>query len=235
MNISDIEKREVTERITHKDDTIVLNYTGQLKDFGDTLEDGTIIDHGKLWEFLTRYRMLIKLANITDINGKCVIRQDAIKYDTALELGCDWGHCFEAIQSGFKEVFGIEVMKSSVDHGVKLGRNVTHGIMEKLPYGNGVFDIVISNHVLEHSTDVDKTIKEIKRVTKRNGWGLHTLPLDIDGSKLATGGFHNVHLSAEEFIELFTNSGFNLVNSFYLWNHDKEDFTMVLRRCGDDK
>jgi ubiquinone/menaquinone biosynthesis C-methylase UbiE len=230
MNISEIENREIEERVIHKDDEIILNYTGQLKSFGDVLEDGTVIDHGKMWEFLTRYRTLIKLANITDINGKCIIRQDAIKYDTALELGCDWGHCFEAIHSGFKDVFGIEVMKSSVELGTSLGRNITHGIMEDLPYRNAVFDIVISNHVLEHSTDIEKTIKEIKRVTKHNGWGLHTLPLDIDGSKLATGGFHNVHLSGNEFIELFTNNGFNLVNSFYLWNHDKEDFTLILRR-----
>ena len=230
MNISEIENREIEERVIHKDDEIILNYTGQLKSFGDVLEDGTVIDHGKMWEFLTRYRTLIKLANITDINGKCIIRQDAIKYDTALELGCDWGHCFEAIHSGFKDVFGIEVMKSSVELGTSLGRNITHGIMEDLPYRNAVFDIVISNHVLEHSTDIEKTIKEIKRVTKHNGWGLHTLPLDVDGSKLATGGFHNVHLSGNEFIELFTNNGFNLVNSFYLWNHDKEDFTLILRR-----
>jgi len=230
MNISEIENREIEERVIHKDDEIILNYTGQLKSFGDVLEDGTVIDHGKMWEFLTRYRTLIKLANITDINGKCIIRQDAIKYDTALELGCDWGHCFEAIHSGFKDVFGIEVMKSSVELGTSLGRNITHGIMEDLPYRNAVFDIVISNHVLEHSTDIEKTIKEIKRVTKHNGWGLHTLPLDIDGSKLATGGFHNVHLSGNEFIELFTNNGFNLVNGFYLWNHDKEDFTLILRR-----
>ena len=230
MNISEIENREIEERVIHKDDEIILNYTGQLKSFGDVLEDGTVIDHGKMWEFLTRYRTLIKLANITDINGKCIIRQDAIKYDTALELGCDWGHCFEAIHSGFKDVFGIEVMKSSVELGTSLGRNIAHGIMEDLPYRNAVFDIVISNHVLEHSTDIEKTIKEIKRVTKHNGWGLHTLPLDVDGSKLATGGFHNVHLSGNEFIELFTNNGFNLVNSFYLWNHDKEDFTMILRK-----
>ena len=230
MNISEIENREIEERVIHKDDEIILNYTGQLKSFGDVLEDGTVIDHGKMWEFLTRYRTLIKLANITDINGKCIIRQDAIKYDTALELGCDWGHCFEAIHSGFKDVFGIEVMKSSVELGTSLGRNITHGIMEDLPYKKAVFDMVISNHVLEHSTDIEKTIKEIKRVTKHNGWGLHTLPLDIDGSKLATGGFHNVHLSGNEFIELFTNNGFNLVNGFYLWNHDKEDFTLILRR-----
>lgn len=230
MKLSEIEKREVSERIAHKDDVAVLNYTGVFRDFGDILEDGTIIDHGKLWEFLTRYRTLLKLANITDINGKCIIRPDAVKYDTALELGCDWGHCFEAIQSGFKEVFGIEVMKSSVDHGTRLGRNIIHGIMEKLPYANKVFNIVISNHVLEHSTDIEATVKEISRVTKPNGWGLHTLPLDIDGAKLATGGFHNVHLSSNEFIELFTSNGFTLVNSFFLWNHDKEDFTLILRR-----
>jgi ubiquinone/menaquinone biosynthesis C-methylase UbiE len=233
VKLSEIEKREIDERTIHKDDKIVLNYTGQFKDFGDTLEDGTIIDHGKLWEFLTRYRMLIKLANVTDINGKCIIRQDAVKYDTALELGCDWGHCFDAIHSGFIEVYGIEVMKSSVELGNRLGRNVQYGIMEDLPYSNKVFDIVISNHVLEHSTDILKTVKEIKRVTKHNGWGLHTLPLDVDGSKLVVGGFHNVHLSAKEFIELFSNNGFNLVNSFYLWNHDKEDFTIILRRNSD--
>jgi ubiquinone/menaquinone biosynthesis C-methylase UbiE len=233
MQISEIEKREIEERKLHKDDKIVFNYTGLFKDFGDTLEDGTIIDHGKLWEFLTRYRTLLKLANITDINGKCIIRPDAIKYDTALELGCDWGHCFEAIHSGFKEVFGLEVMKLSVDHGNKLGRNVYHGIMEDLPYSNNIFDIVISNHVLEHSTDIDKTIKEIKRVTKPNGWGLHTLPIDVDGSKIAIGGFHNVNLSSAEFIELFTKNGFYLVSDFWLWNHDKEDYTMVLRRGND--
>lgn len=230
MEIKSIENREVTERKEHKDDPIRLNYTGLFTNYGDTLEDGTKIDHGKLWEYLSRYRMLLKLANISDINGKCIINENSVKYDTALELGCDWGHCFEAIQSGFKKVYGVEVMQSAVDRGIGYGRNIKHGLMEIIPYENSFFDIVISNHVLEHSTNINKTIQEIKRVTKSNGWGLHTLPLDLDGSKLATGGFHCVNLSHQEFLSLFADNGFKIINSFYLWNHDKEDFTIITRK-----
>jgi ubiquinone/menaquinone biosynthesis C-methylase UbiE len=230
MNISDIEAKEVTEREIHKEDKIILNYTGVFHSFGDILEDGTIIDHGRLWEYLTRYRMMMKLANIPDVNGNCVLRKDSIKYDRALELGCDWGHCFEAIGAGFKEVFGVEVMQSSVDLGINYGRSIKHGLIEEIPYKDDYFDIVISNHVLEHSSGIEKTVKEIERVTKSGGWGLHTLPLDLDGSNLVVGGFHQVGLSNTEFVKLFTNNGFNLINTFWFWNHDKEDFTFIVRK-----
>lgn len=40
---------------------------------------------------------------------------------------------------------------------------------ESIPYGDGVFDIVLCNNVLEHLSDPEKVFKEVYRVLKKGG------------------------------------------------------------------
>lgn len=48
---------------------------------------------------------------------------------------------------------------------------------ERWPYEDGSFDLVVSNHVLEHVTDLDFVFSEIRRVLKDGGVSLHLFPL----------------------------------------------------------
>lgn len=233
--LKEIEDRELVQRNTNIENInngqkIILNYTGTWSDIGDELENGEIIDHGRLWEYLTRYRAMMKLANITDINGKCILNKGAIKYERCLELGSDWGHVFDALFNAFNDVYGIEPQKWAADRAKQFKRRVKHGVMEDTGFKDGFFDAVISNHVIEHGESLDVVIKEIGRITKSGGWGIHTVPCLIDGSDIATGGIHISSFNYEEIIEKFTEYNFDIIRSFWLWNHDQEDFTVIMRK-----
>ncbi len=47
-------------------------------------------------------------------------------------------------------------------------------------YGDGVFDYVISNHVLEHVTMEEKAVHEVKRVLKQSGKWVFSFPICTD-------------------------------------------------------
>ena len=47
--------------------------------------------------------------------------------------------------------------------------SLRHGDVRKLPYGNGVFDLVMTAHVLEHLVDPSVALREMVRVLKPGG------------------------------------------------------------------
>lgn len=46
---------------------------------------------------------------------------------------------------------------------------IDKGFAEKLPYKDETFDVVFCSHVLEHVNEEDKSLKEIRRVLKKDG------------------------------------------------------------------
>lgn len=92
-----------------------------------------------------------------------------------LDVGCGAGYAmFKAKNERNCRVEGIDPNPGA--HGV--GRflkelvdvpEIKQGFAEKLPYDDGLFDIVYSSHVLEHVNDEQKSLKEMKRVLKNDG------------------------------------------------------------------
>jgi len=60
----------------------------------------------------------------------------------------------------------IEKIKSKINHS-----NIKFEVadIEQLPYDDNTFDLVMAHHVIYHSSDKDKAISELKRVTKPGG------------------------------------------------------------------
>lgn len=228
--VAEVEKREVDDREKSKDNAVVLNYTGLWDSSGAVLEDGHLVSHGALWEFLTRYRYMMKLANITDINGVCILDKSAIKMERIVEYGCDWGHAFSVFEPYFKEVYGIEPMGKNVKRGRSQGRSIYHGIMEETPWTNEYFDVCVSHHVLEHGKSPEAILSEMYRILKVGGWAVHTLPCSIDGLVDGETAIHKCNLSYLEWLAKFEEHGFDIIRDFWLWNHDREDWTIVARR-----
>jgi len=46
-----------------------------------------------------------------------------------------------------------------------------------IPYGNGSFDVILCNHVLEHIVDDYKAMSELYRVLKPGGWAILQVPI----------------------------------------------------------
>lgn len=95
-----------------------------------------------------------------------------------LEIGCAQGYYLTKALEKSKNVFGIDISKNFVEKARKSGATTKIASGEKIPFKNNYFDFVLCTETLEHIPDWKKTIKEIKRVLKKNGKVVITIPLE---------------------------------------------------------
>jgi len=91
-----------------------------------------------------------------------------------LEIGGGTGH-----QAQILTQLGLDVV--SIDLPTSQYRNhLVHPVMtydgRQLPFADQSFDIVFSSNVLEHVEDLGTLHREIRRVLKTDGFGLHVMP-----------------------------------------------------------
>ncbi len=87
-----------------------------------------------------------------------------------LEVGSGMGHLVGQLEDTF-ETYGMDVNHWAV----KQSKPAIHtsqlqtASAQELPYGDGVFNVVIIKHIVEHLPDPRKAIQEIGRVTEKGG------------------------------------------------------------------
>lgn len=64
----------------------------------------------------------------------------------------------------------VEILRLKADREKISQDKIVKAVAEKLPFGNNSFDFIYCFTVLEHVLDVEKSIKEMIRVTKKNGY-----------------------------------------------------------------
>ncbi len=89
-----------------------------------------------------------------------------------LDVGCGLGGFILACQDNGIKALGLEIDHYAAEIArLRLGGNesvvVSDG--ENLPFGNDSFDIVTSITVIEHVKDIEKSLREARRVLKRGG------------------------------------------------------------------
>ena len=101
---------------------------------------------------------------------------------TILDAGCGRGfyvHAFTYFNS-LKEICGIDVMDKYLTvakkHITDKRVHLQNASIYKLPYPDNHFDVVVSSEVMEHLEDDVKALKELKRVLKKDGIILITVP-----------------------------------------------------------
>lgn len=52
--------------------------------------------------------------------------------------------------------------------------------IQKMPFDDNSFDVVICNHVLEHVDDDRQAMREVYRVLKKGGWAILQVPIDYN-------------------------------------------------------
>ena len=102
---------------------------------------------------------------------------------TILELGCGHGEVLEVIYDPNIKLVGIDINPSSIvltKERFKSRNNVTilEGDIRKLPYPDESFDVVVCSEVLEHIPNPIEVLTEIKRVLKRHGTFISTVPFE---------------------------------------------------------
>lgn len=88
-----------------------------------------------------------------------------------LEVGSDEGHLSNYIHTKDRLIVSLDI------NGLKLVKvkqtypnlNLIRGDAQNLPFSDNSFDILISVENLEHLSDVNQHISEVKRVLKPNG------------------------------------------------------------------
>lgn len=126
------------------------------------------------WPILSPKRTNQNQKRIRDVEWEAISR--FVKKGNFLDVGCGAGYAMTRAKNELNcTVFGID--PNPFEHGV--GRNlsefstgienITKAFAEKIPFEDNTFDVVYSSHVLEHVHDVDTSLKEMKRVLKRDG------------------------------------------------------------------
>lgn len=92
-----------------------------------------------------------------------------------LEVGAAQGRGLVELEDQGFEAYGVEPWKPARDVASQLAKHldlsldVRSGSAESIPFADAYFDIVIAMGVMEHVTDLDKSLKEINRVLKPGG------------------------------------------------------------------
>jgi len=92
-------------------------------------------------------------------------REPTVSKDTLLDIGTGNGE----IASYLSAVYEVTSVDITDQRKIKNGFKFVKLIDTKLPFADQSFDIVISNHVIEHVKDAENHLSEIKRVLKDNG------------------------------------------------------------------
>jgi len=90
----------------------------------------------------------------------------------ALDVGCGYGEYIQLLSKKGLNVKGIDVDKKAI----RGQENVIYSHAEKIPFKNENFDIITCIDVLEHVDDYEKSIKEIRRILKKGGKLILTVP-----------------------------------------------------------
>jgi SAM-dependent methyltransferase len=90
--------------------------------------------------------------------------------ETVLDIGCGPGLYLPALN---RQVESLHYFGLDFSFGMLARHPYTHTLAQAdaqaLPYPDHTFDVVLANHMLYHMPDIDRTIREIRRVLKPDG------------------------------------------------------------------
>jgi 2-polyprenyl-3-methyl-5-hydroxy-6-metoxy-1,4-benzoquinol methylase len=103
---------------------------------------------------------------------------DFVEGDKILDIGCGDGTISAHLLGRNKEVAGVDISKKAIVTARKRGIDacVCNVESQDLPFKSHYFDCVIAGEIIEHLFDTDAFIDKCKRVLKKNGVLIITVP-----------------------------------------------------------
>lgn len=140
------------------------------------------------------------------------------KASKILDVGCGTGKNLEAF-SEYGVVHGIDNSIDAISFCRKRGlKDVTLGSIEKMPYEGNSFDAVTVLDVLEHVDDF-KALKEIKRILKKEGVLIITVPaFTWLWSRWDEVLYHKRRYSEITLTGVLESSGFKIIKTSYAYS-----------------
>lgn len=97
------------------------------------------------------------------------IREKVEKCDTLLDAGCGDGKLLENLADLARFRCGVDLSGTGLRQArerLREGTLLTQAFLEKLPFRDHAFEVVICAHTLEHVKDLTSAVKELKRVAR---------------------------------------------------------------------
>lgn len=103
------------------------------------------------------------------------LRNYVLSARLVLDCGCGSGSILEAVWHPQGKFYGVDISKKGIELGkkrLKRKKNIKLlvGDLAKLKFKDNFFDLVYSAYVLEHLEKPEEVIREMIRVTKKDGW-----------------------------------------------------------------
>jgi ubiquinone/menaquinone biosynthesis C-methylase UbiE len=127
----------------------------------------------------------------------------------ALELGCASGGQWRILEKWADKIRGVDLYEPTVKQSQERGLDIQLGFVEKLPFADDEFDLVCSRHVMEHVSDIQTALKEIKRVLKPGGYVAAVTPHYFPDPEPA----HLQKLRIDEWVNMYVETGFTVSES----------------------
>ena len=86
-----------------------------------------------------------------------------------VEIGCNTGYMIDALKQFTANVYGVDIDVGVVCQAKQRNHDVFVCDAENLAFPEGLFDAVISIHVIEHVVNIAQAIEEFARVLKPEG------------------------------------------------------------------
>ena len=136
---------------------------------------------------------------------------------TVLDFGCGGGFLLRNLKA--KEKFGVEINPVARDYGRSMGLDIRSDLSE---LDNEMFDVIISNHCLEHVTCPHEVIKKLYQKLKPGGRIIIVVPVDSYNLRYRANdvNYHLYSFSPMNLGNILDSCGFKKINSkplFHKW------------------
>jgi SAM-dependent methyltransferase len=189
-----------------KQEMIELNYNHHKKMTADHNSNSVIYQKVGLGSQVTLNDWFEECANMSYRNLFAEIPHS----ERCLEVGADYGHRFPILKENFLEVKGIEIYAPHVEKAKAAGNDVRLASIEDTGFPDSYFDAIIGYHVMEHAFDVDKTLREFKRILRPGGYVAMITPHNIPDTEPA----HLTQLRKHEWVKKYRQFGFVVISAY---------------------
>ena len=131
----------------------------------------------------------------------------AVQGQRILEIGCGEGSLLKLLKTS-NQVYGVDISESGVLKTQQKGIECHHADAsnEALPFEEGFFDTVITLETIEHVENPHRMLWEIKRVLKKNG----TLLISIPGERVYHPFIYPGLFTRKNFSEFLISNGLRI-------------------------